>query len=87
VGLPSLMLVLAQNQRGAARALAQADAALVVDAEAADFEAQFDRALMRLTTDEPLRRRLSEASAAICDGLGAPRVAEVFLKLVGGRGA
>jgi UDP-2,4-diacetamido-2,4,6-trideoxy-beta-L-altropyranose hydrolase len=85
LGLPSLMLVVADNQRGAAQALAEREAALVVDAGAADFDAAFERALMRLLRDEPLRRRLSEVSAAICDGLGAPRVAEVFLKLIAAR--
>jgi UDP-2,4-diacetamido-2,4,6-trideoxy-beta-L-altropyranose hydrolase len=40
---------------------------------------------MRLLTDAALRRRLAEASAAICDGLGAPRVAEAFLKLIAAR--
>ncbi|MFL5295527.1 MAG: UDP-2,4-diacetamido-2,4,6-trideoxy-beta-L-altropyranose hydrolase [Phenylobacterium sp.] len=85
VGLPSVMLVLAQNQRGVAGALAEREAALVVEAAAADFEAQFDRALMRLSTDAELRRRLSASSAEICDGLGAPRVAEVLLTLIAAR--
>jgi UDP-2,4-diacetamido-2,4,6-trideoxy-beta-L-altropyranose hydrolase len=85
VGLPSLMLVLADNQRAAAQALVEREAALVVDVQAADFDTAFDRALMRLLRDEPLRAQLSEASAAICDGLGAARVAEVFLKLIAAR--
>jgi UDP-2,4-diacetamido-2,4,6-trideoxy-beta-L-altropyranose hydrolase len=85
LGLPSLMVVLADNQRQAALALAERDAALVADARAADFEGVFDRALMRLLTDAELRRRLAAASAEICDGLGAPRVAEAFLKLIAAR--
>jgi len=82
LGLPTLMVVLAENQRAAAKALAEREAALVVDAGAADFEAAFDRALMRLITDANLRRQLAAASAEICDGHGGPRVAEVFLKLI-----
>jgi len=85
LGLPTLMLILADNQRQAAHALAERDAALVVEAGAADFEPAFDRALMRLMTDEALRRRLAEASAEICDGKGAPRVAEAFLKVIAAR--
>ncbi|WP_309606169.1 UDP-2,4-diacetamido-2,4,6-trideoxy-beta-L-altropyranose hydrolase [Phenylobacterium sp.] len=85
LGLPTLMVVLAENQRAAAQALAERDAALVVDAGAASFEPAFDVALMRITTDAGLRRRLAEASAGLCDGLGAGRVAEVFLKLVAAR--
>jgi hypothetical protein len=37
-------------------------------------------------TDANLRRSLAAASAELCDGLGAPRVAEVFLKLIAARG-
>ncbi len=85
LGLPSLMVVLADNQRQAAQALAERGAALVVEADAADFEPAFDRALMRLMTDEGLRKRRAAASAAVCDGQGAPRVAEAFLKLIATR--
>jgi UDP-2,4-diacetamido-2,4,6-trideoxy-beta-L-altropyranose hydrolase len=85
VGLPSLMVVLADNQRGAARALGEAEAALVVDADAPDFEDQFDRQLARLLRDAELRVALAGASAGTCDGLGAPRVAEAFLKLIAAR--
>ena len=86
LGLPSLMLVLAENQREAARELAAREAALVADPAATDFEAVFDRALRRLTTDANLRRTLAVASAELCDGQGAPRVAEAFLKLIAARG-
>src|SRR6202043_432324 len=61
VGLPSLMLVLAENQRAAAQALAERDAALVVDAGAPDFDDRLDRALIRMTTDANLRRQLATA--------------------------
>lgn len=85
LGLPSLMVVLAENQRGAAAAIAERQAALVVDVAQPDFEAAFDRALMRLLRDAELRRKLAAASAEVCDGLGAGRVAEVFLRLVTAR--
>jgi UDP-2,4-diacetamido-2,4,6-trideoxy-beta-L-altropyranose hydrolase len=90
LGLPSLMVVVADNQREAAAALAERGAALVVDAgnpgSEGGFEAAFDRALMRLLTDAGLRRDLAAASAELCDGLGAPRAAEVFAKLIAARG-
>ena len=85
LGLPTLMVVLADNQREAAAAVAARGAALVADAGAEGFEALFDRALMRLLNDEALRRELATASAELCDGLGAPRAAEVFLKMVAAR--
>lgn len=85
LGLPSLLVALADNQRPAARSLAEGGAALVVDIAEPGFEEAFDRALLRLLRDEALRARLSEASAALCDGLGAQRTAEAFLKIIAGR--
>lgn len=87
LGLPSMMVVLADNQRQAARAMVERDAALVVDVAVPDFDTVFDRALMRLLRDADLRRRLASASAEICDGLGAGRTAEAFLNLIAGRDA
>ncbi|WP_340643664.1 UDP-2,4-diacetamido-2,4,6-trideoxy-beta-L-altropyranose hydrolase [Phenylobacterium sp.] len=85
LGLPCAMLVLAPNQQGAAAALSEREAALVIDATAEDLHARLDRAIVRLLTDAALRARLSAASAAICDGLGAGRTAEAFLKLIATR--
>jgi UDP-2,4-diacetamido-2,4,6-trideoxy-beta-L-altropyranose hydrolase len=87
LGLPSAIVVLADNQRQAAQALAERGAALTIDAAASDFDTALDRALMRLLTDADLRRDLARKSSEICDGLGAPRVAEAFLKLVAARAA
>lgn len=85
LGLPSLMVVLADNQRAAARALAEREAALVVDVHDPAFDDQFDRLFAKLVRDQDLRARLSQASAEVCDGLGAPRVAEAFLKFIAAR--
>lgn len=85
LGLPSLLVVLADNQRAAARAVAERGAALVLDIAAPDFEAAFDRNFMRLLRDAELRRSLAAASAALCDGLGAGRTAEAFLNLIDSR--
>jgi len=85
LGLPSLVVILAENQRAAAAALVERGAVLAVDASADDFEAQFDRALMRLLTDAELRMALAAASAQVCDGRGAERVAEAFLRLIAER--
>jgi len=85
LGLPSAVVVLAENQRPAARTLAERGAALVLDAAQPDFDAVLDRALMRLLTDVALRRDLAAKSAEVCDGLGAPRVAEALLQLIAAR--
>jgi spore coat polysaccharide biosynthesis predicted glycosyltransferase SpsG len=85
LGLPSVLVVLADNQRPAARAMAEREAALVVDLADPNFDAVFDRALTRLLRDADLRRTLAGRSAGLCDGLGAGRTAEVFLKLIAAR--
>jgi UDP-2,4-diacetamido-2,4,6-trideoxy-beta-L-altropyranose hydrolase len=86
LGLPSVLVVLAENQRPAARAMAELGAALVVDVADADFETAFDRALMKLLRDAEARREMAARSAGVCDGLGAGRTAEIFLKLIAARG-
>lgn len=79
LGLPTLLLVLADNQRQASQALAAADAVLALEVAAPDFDAAFTAALARLLAQPRLRDRLSTASAAVCDGRGAARVADRFL--------
>lgn len=87
LGLPTLTIVLAENQRAAAFALAARDATLVIDAADVDFDKAFDRAAVRLMTDAGTRARLTAASLDVCDGLGAPRVAEAFLDAISHRPA
>lgn len=82
LGLPSILLILAPNQAPAAAAMAKREAAMVLDVAEPGFEADFDAALRRLLDDAPLRRRLSAASAEVCDGQGAARAAEAFLKVI-----
>jgi UDP-2,4-diacetamido-2,4,6-trideoxy-beta-L-altropyranose hydrolase len=82
LGLPSILVVLADNQRAAATALAEREAALVIDVDAKDFDAQLDRALMRLLIDAELRKKLAANSAGLCDGRGAERVATAFLQRI-----
>jgi UDP-2,4-diacetamido-2,4,6-trideoxy-beta-L-altropyranose hydrolase len=85
LGLPSVLVVLAENQKPAARAMAEREAALVVDAAAPDFEDALDRCVWKLLRDADLRRRLARQSAEICDGLGAGRTAQAFLQLIAAR--
>jgi UDP-2,4-diacetamido-2,4,6-trideoxy-beta-L-altropyranose hydrolase len=82
LGLPTLQVILADNQRAAASAMAERGAALVVDLDAADFDTQFNRQLTRLLIDADLRRKLAAASAALCDGQGAARTATAFLQRI-----
>lgn len=82
LGLPSILVVVADNQRPAAEAMAERGAALMVDAADADFAATLDRALKLLLGDPARRADLAAASAKVCDGLGAGRVAAAFLDLI-----
>ncbi|MCC7267778.1 MAG: UDP-2,4-diacetamido-2,4,6-trideoxy-beta-L-altropyranose hydrolase [Caulobacteraceae bacterium] len=83
LGLPTILLVLAENQKAMAEQLQNAGLALVLDPEARRFETQLTDAWRRLTGSADLRRELSERPAALCDGHGAGRVAEAMLQLLG----
>ena len=79
LGLPTVTVMLADNQRPMAEAMARVGLTLAVDARAADFEAQLVAAVRRLIDDAALRRWLFEAPCHACDGLGAERVAGALL--------
>lgn len=83
VGLPSVTVLLADNQAPGVTPLTEAGAAEVVDARADDFEAAFDRAFTGLMRSPERRARMGKAAASLCDGTGAERAAEAFLALVG----
>lgn len=84
LGLPTLTLILADNQIAAATALAAAGASPMLDVSAAGFDAAFGARIDQLISDPALRARLSTASAQVCDGGGAERVAAAFLVRIGG---
>ncbi|MBQ1543027.1 MAG: UDP-2,4-diacetamido-2,4,6-trideoxy-beta-L-altropyranose hydrolase [Caulobacteraceae bacterium] len=79
LGLPALTLVLADNQRRGAERMAAAGATLPLAIDDPDFETVLARSFRRLTGEPALRRGLAARSAALCDGLGAGRVAEALL--------
>jgi UDP-2,4-diacetamido-2,4,6-trideoxy-beta-L-altropyranose hydrolase len=81
VGLPSVLVALADNQRPMARRLHAAGATLVVDVADADFDALLSAALESLA-DPMLRRRLSKVSQDLCDGRGAERAADALIDLI-----
>ena len=79
LGLPTATVVLAQNQRPMAQAMARDGLVLMADAGAPDFESRLIQAAARLIDEPALRCSLSEKAAAACDGLGADRFAEALL--------
>lgn len=84
LGLPSLTVILADNQKPQSQRLAAAGATLAVDRRQADFAAAFASAWGPLLSEGDLRRRLAQSSAALCDGRGAERVAEAFIRSMAG---
>lgn len=82
LALPTLALILADNQAPAARALAAVGVAPCLDVAAPDFETAFAREVSDLLENGERRAALSAASAEVCDGLGAERVAAAFLEIV-----
>ncbi|MEZ5773385.1 MAG: UDP-2,4-diacetamido-2,4,6-trideoxy-beta-L-altropyranose hydrolase [Hyphomicrobiaceae bacterium] len=82
LGLPSVLVVLADNQRLVARQLAAAGAAIAIETPAADA---LGAALAALCASRGLRTAMATAAAAIVPGDGAARVAEVLLSLLQSR--
>lgn len=79
LGLPSIVVVLADNQRPAATALDELGAARMIP-----LDDDFDAALLTcLKSIEPnTLTSMSEAAAKVCDGQGAIRIADTLLELV-----
>ena len=80
LGLPTLAVIVADNQRDMIRRLASDGALLAVDMHDAAFEAAFGAALDRLVGLE-VRIALRARSAPLCDGRGAERIADAILSL------
>lgn len=79
LGLPTLMLTLAANQRPAAAALDRAGAAVLVgDMADPHWTARLAAELTRLLADPGARAALALRAAAVADGRGARRVAAIM---------
>ncbi len=81
LGLPTLLLVLADNQRAAARSLEAAGAVMALEAMGQDpaLVGALCEDLCSLLQDTRLRMGMSLAAADICDGQGAARTARAVL--------
>jgi UDP-2,4-diacetamido-2,4,6-trideoxy-beta-L-altropyranose hydrolase len=76
LGLPALMVEMAANQRGNIEHLARAGAAVAIAPVTVGGVA---RALVSIAGDADRLDSMSRAAAALCDGLGAERVADAIL--------
>ncbi len=79
LGLPTLLLTVADNQRDNARALRAFGAAEDCGPAAACSEDALAAPIAVLAGDGPRRARMAAAAAALCDGRGARRIAVALL--------
>ena len=79
LGVPTVALVLADNQRAVAAAIRDAGATVVVDGDL-DFRSTV-AALQALVVDTATRARMSAAGQTLVDGQGAARVAADVVRL------
>ena len=82
LGLPAIDLILADNQRAAALTLDHLAATLAVEVQGEGFAERMTTSFARLCAEAGLRTALSTASAALCDGEGARRMADAIIALV-----
>ena len=80
LGLPTLAVIVADNQRTMIQTMAADGAVLAVDLHGGEFDAAFDDALLTLG-DAAVRTAMGNRSAALCDGLGAARIADALVAL------
>jgi RimJ/RimL family protein N-acetyltransferase len=78
LGIPTLLISFAENQRAGMIALDKAGAGVALgDDRSEDWKAKLGDALIMLSNADVLRV-YSESASAICDGLGADRVAHAI---------
>jgi len=85
LGLPAVVLVVAENQRAGAKALAGAGAARILDAPAGITATHVAAAVEGLCRSADERRRMGLAAADLCDGRGVARVVVDHLPAERGR--
>jgi UDP-2,4-diacetamido-2,4,6-trideoxy-beta-L-altropyranose hydrolase len=81
LGLPTVTVVLADNQRPNALALEAAGAALTLEADAGDFDDRLRAMFRELIGDSSRRQKIGQVAATLCDGQGAERIADRLLTL------
>ncbi len=82
LGLPAILVAIAENQENACLALGVRGAVMVLDGQESVMKT-LPPVLRSILSNHSLVQELSRAAAAICDGMGVTRV-ENFLNLEGG---
>ena len=83
LGLPSLILVLAENQRDIAARIHEIGMGRNLGWHAAIRPDTIARELRELLLDQPVRERMSRCGRRLVDGLGAQRVVRLLANSVG----
>jgi spore coat polysaccharide biosynthesis predicted glycosyltransferase SpsG len=78
LGLPTLIVIAADNQRANAAALAERGAAQVLGWHADISGEAIARGIGELCSDPSRRERMSRAAIGMCDGRGTARLAEAM---------
>lgn len=78
LGLPSIVCVIAENQRAIAAALGRAGAGVVLDGDVSGLSRELTQALKAILSDPARIEDMRAAAAEICDGLGVSRVMEAL---------
>lgn len=82
LGLPTVLAVVADNQRVIAEKLGEAGAVWLALGAGEELVAEITRKVMELSNDASARSRMNGAAALIVDGRGATRVAEAICTLI-----
>ena len=78
LGVPTVMVQLADNQRLIAQGLADTGAAISITVD--DVALRLAEIVAKLMSDRDALALMSASAARICDGMGAARVAEIMLE-------
>ena len=79
MGLPSLIIQIAENQRGNAIAFNDGNAALFLGAREDISPSYLERQVARLVGNQQLRRSMSQTGKTLVDCFGAKRVAKILV--------
>lgn len=85
LGLPSLILVIADNQELVARTLDQVGAAVCLGRHETVTEEQLAEQMYSLATNQHRRKAMTEHAAALCDGRGTQRTMLALLQPIKSR--
>ncbi len=83
LGIPSVVVVVADNQARIAQAVNEAGAAMLLGTVEALEPGALAAGIQALASDPALRERMSAACTAVCDGQGAARVADAIEARIG----